>query len=145
MKIEEIEELWTADAPVDRQRIESESASIPALHNKYFKILTREKLILERLKTEFPILYKDKYDYFIGTIDRETMEKRGWEPFHQKVMKSDTDRFMNADQDIINATLTIAMAQAKVDYLNSIISMINGRSFHINGIINWAKFQAGVN
>jgi hypothetical protein len=34
--------------------------------------------------------------------------------------------------------------KSKVDYLKSVLSMIENRSFHINNAINWRKFVAGL-
>ena len=34
--------------------------------------------------------------------------------------------------------------KGKVEYLKSVLSMIENRSFHINNAINWRKFVAGL-
>jgi hypothetical protein len=146
MNIDDIEKMWGEDAEIDQSEILNEAARIASLHNKYYKILTREKLSLAKMDSEWPDLFKDKYEYYTGTIANETLKKRGWEPFLLKVFKKDAeDRYLPADPDIIEYTLRKSYQTEKISYLEAIVKMINSRGFQINNIIAEKKFNAGVN
>jgi len=50
MTLEQIQELWSKDAPVDRTELGEEAIKIPQLHSKYFKIYSTERLILKKME-----------------------------------------------------------------------------------------------
>jgi len=143
MKIEDIFEMWGEDAIVDPTDLSAESVKVPKLHHKYYQIHSREYMLLKKKQEEFKVLYRDKYEYYRGQLDYETMKSRGWEPFELKVMKGDVGIYMEADTDIINANLSIALQQEKVDVLKAIIKDLSQRSYHINNAIDFQKFQMG--
>ena len=89
MKLEEIYELWEKDSEINPSFISEEAIKIPKLHNKYYKIFSNERLSLRKLETDYKQLYLLKYDYFMGTLDRETLEEKGWKPNPRNILKSD--------------------------------------------------------
>ena len=50
---------------------------------------------------------------------------------------------MDADKDIINMNLKIAVQQEKVDVLDQIIRHINNRGYLIKSSLDWEKFKVG--
>jgi len=73
----------------------------------------------------------------------EELKEHGWQPFQLNVLKSDVPMHIEADQDIINLNLKIAMQQEKVDVLESIIKSIKDRGFQIKNAIEFEKFKVG--
>ena len=81
MNLEEIQKLWSSDCILDDIQLDLESKKIPELHNKYFKIFSDEKLKLVKLESRKKEILKVKWLYYTGKIDKESLERMGWEPF----------------------------------------------------------------
>ncbi len=148
MNIDQIFAEWDKDSKLDRNRLDEESLSIPKLHNKYYKIYVTEKAKLLRLEADYKILYKDRYDFYSGTIDDETLEKYSWtaefkEFSRKKILKSDIDRHLDADENIVNITLKIGLQKEKVGLIDSIIKSLRDRGFNIKNSIDFIRFQSG--
>jgi hypothetical protein len=50
---------------------------------------------------------------------------------------------MDADKDIINLNLKLAMQQEKVDVLEQIIRHISNRGYLLSTMLSWEKFKVG--
>ena len=143
MKLEQIFNEWENDSKFDRTELGEESLKTPQLHHKYFKIFAEERLILRKLESDYKILYRDKYEYYQGTLDEGTLRANGWEPFQLKILKSDISHYIDSDQDIVNLTLRMAMQKEKIDTLESIIRTVQNRGFAIKNAIDWERFKVG--
>jgi len=148
MNIEQIFEEWDKDSKLDRNRLDEESLNIPKLHNKYYKIYIAEKARLIKMESEYKILYKDRYDFYIGSIDDDTLAKYKWtEEFKEfsrkKILKSEIDRYLDADENIINISLKIGLQKEKVGLIDSIIKSLRDRGFNIKNSIDFIRFQSG--
>lgn len=105
--------------------------------------MSDERMLLKKLEEDRKVLIKLKYEYFQGTLSEEELKENHWEPFRQKILKSDIGMHIDADQDIIKINLRIAAQQEKVDVLEQIIKHITNRGFLIKSIIDWEKFKVG--
>ena len=144
MTLEEIQALWSKDAPVDRTDLASEASRIPQLHSKYFKIFSQERLLYKKLEQESKQLWKDLWEYYQGNFDYEELKERGWDQVNQRILKADLGIYIDADQNWIDNNLKVAYQKEKVDFLESIIKSLNNRGFNINAAIQWEKFKVGI-
>lgn len=146
MNLEEIQKLWSSDCILDDIQLDLEAKKIPELHNKYFKIFSDEKLKLVKLESRKKEILKVKWLYYTGKIDKESLEKMGWEPFELYIKtrnKIDLDRFMDSDRDYLDIHEKIEIQKEKINYLESIVKSLNTRGFLIKNIIDWRKFTSG--
>jgi len=143
MSTEDISELWSKDAPIDETNLISESKKIPELHSKYYNLYFKEVLRVKKLKADYKELEMLKREYYDGSMDEETLKERGWKPFQLKVLRSDVDRYIQADSDIINISLKIDYHSARANFLEDIIKTIHSRNFVIKNMIDVLKFQHG--
>ena len=143
MKIDEIIKEWEKDGPVDVINISRESSEIPKLHNKYFKFYMGEGYLLKKMKAEYKKLHKLKTEYYKGELDITELKQYGSEPQPLKILRQDIPSYLEADDDIIDASLKIGAQEQKVEYLESIIKQINNRGFQIKSIIDWERFRTG--
>lgn len=143
MKLEEIQEHWERDSCIDRTELGEESLRIPQLHSKYYKMFSKERMLLRKLETDYKELHYDKYEWYAGTISREKMDMYGWEPNPLKYLRSDIPMAMDGDADIRQVTLRIDMQKEKVDFLESIIKSLPTRGYQISQAIAWEKFKVG--
>lgn len=144
MKLDDIFALWAQDSEINPVNISEESLKIPKLHHKYFSLLSKQRLSLKKLETEYSHLHQIKYEYFLGTLDEETLKENNWRPNPKVILKSDIPMHIDADKDIIDLTLKIALQKEKISALESIIKNIMERNWIIRNFIEWQKFQNGV-
>lgn len=144
MKLDEIQTMWERDAQIDRTELGEESLRIPQLHSRYFKVFTAERLTLRKMESDFKRLFKDKYEWYNGTLAEETLRERGWEPNPLKILRTDVAIHMDADPDLQTESLKIELQKEKVDFVESIIKTLPTRGYQIKGAIDWEKFKMGV-
>ena len=143
MKLEEIQELWNRDREIDIAELAIESVRIPQLHDKYLKIYIDERIKLKSLEFELSKMVRLKNDYYSGRMAKEDLEKLGWEPFLGMILKGEMHSYLEADEDVFRIKTKIVMMEEKINYLDSIVKMINNRGFQIKSAIDWIKFKSG--
>ena len=143
MKLEEIQELWNRDREIDISELATESIRIPQIHDKYLKIYVDEKIKLRKLQLNLAKISKMKSDYYSGRMSQEELDRLEWQPFLVKVLKSEVNSYIESDDDIIKLKETIALMEEKINYIDSVIRMINNRGFQIKSAIDWIKFKSG--
>jgi|TARA_Y100000385_G_C13038786_1_gene614288 hypothetical protein len=143
MKIEDIYEMWAKDSEIDQTNVSGESANIPKLHNKYFRVYMEEGMKLKQLRAKYKQLKLLKEQYYRGELDITELQQHGWEPQPLKILRTDIGTYIDADQDMINLSLKVGMIEEKVNYLEAIIKMISNRGFQLKTIVDWERFRTG--
>jgi len=144
LKLEEIQELWNRDREIDISELATESIRIPQIHDKYLKIYVDEKIKLRKLKLNLAKISKMKLDYYSGRMSQEELDRLEWQPFLVKVLKPEVNSYVESDDDIIKLKETIALMEEKINYIDSVIRMINNRGFQIKSAIDWIKYKDGI-
>lgn len=144
MTLDELKDLWTKDSKIDKSELSNESLKIPELHNKYFKIFLDISKKKRQTKSDYLKLLNVKKKYYLGTMDKNELEERGWVPFNLKVTMTQLQPYIDSDNDLIELSLKIGDIDDELDYCKSIIDMINKRGFQINNAIDFIKFQNGI-
>lgn len=144
MKLEEIQELWNRDREIDISELATESIRIPQIHDKYLKIYVDEKIKLRKLQLNLAKISKMKSDYYSGRMSQEELDRLEWQPFLIKVLKGEVNSYVESDDDIIKLKETIALMEEKINYIDSVIRMINNRGFQIKSAIDWIKYKDGI-
>jgi len=143
MNMEELRTMVKGDLVMDKTELDIESMKTPQIHNKYLVMYSDEKLILGKLESDLNILKRDKWLYYTGKMSPEQLEDRGWDTFDLNILKTDIDKFLGADEDLIRLTNRILFQKEKVNYLESVIKIINNRQWNIRAAIDWLKFTNG--
>ena len=143
MNMDELRNMATVDLSMDETELDKESMRTPQIHNKYLILYTDEKLILGKIQSDLFRLKKDKWLYYTGKMTKDDLDKRGWETFDLNILKTDIDKFLNSDDDIITLSNRILFQKEKVEYLESVIKIINNRQWSIRAAIDWLKFTNG--
>tara|TARA_R110002124_G_scaffold287291_1_gene472326 strand:- start:4084 stop:4494 length:411 start_codon:yes stop_codon:yes gene_type:complete len=136
--------MASVDLTMDKTELDIESMKTPQLHNKYLILFGDEKLILGKYTSDLNVLRRNKWLYYTGKLSREQLEDFGWEPFDLNILKTDIDKFMDADEDIILLSNKILLQKEKVSYLEGVVKIINNRQWSIRSSIDWLKFTQGV-
>ncbi len=143
MKIDQIIELWSEDVKIDNTDLGEEALKIPKIHNKYYQLFIREKLLLRKYENDFKVLKMDKYEFYTQGPNEDTPPTWKLPPIG-RILKNDVSNYIEADKDIIAMSLKIGYQSEKVDFLKAIIESLKNRGFLINNAIKWAMFQVGV-
>ena len=140
MNLDEIEKLWKEDSTIDPDNLHLESIKIPSLHSKYFQIYNNLSLLRKKEENNFLQLQKEKWLYYSGKSDPEVYKQK---PFDHRVMKSDLDKYMNTDDELVRSNTKIEYYSIMIKFLESILKNIENRSFAIKNSIYFMKFTAG--
>ncbi len=144
MKLEDIFTEWDQDSRINRSDLADEVLRIPRLHHKYFKMYTNERLILRKYEAELKQLKLAKHEFFTMGPTEETHAK-GWQlPPQGKILRSDVNNYIDADQEVVNLTLKIGIQQEKLELLESIIKSLTNRGFNIKAAIDFENFRSGI-
>ena len=145
MKLEDIQELWHRDSEIDYTELGTESIRIPQIHDKYLKIFTDERIRLKGVEFELSKMVRTKTEYYSGKMSQEELERRGWEQYLGRLLKNEITNYIESDDDVIKLKQQLVVLQEKVNYLDSVIRMINNRGFQIKNALDWLKFSHGNN
>ena len=77
-------------------------------------------------------------------MSQEELDRLEWQPFLVKVLKGEVNSYVESDDDIIKLKETIALMEEKINYIDSVIRMINNRGFQIKSAIDWIKYKDGI-
>lgn len=141
MNVNEIEKMWSEDVKIDPDNLHLESLKIPLLHSKYYEIYNNISVLKKVEENKFLELQKEKWLYYSGKAGPEVYKEK---PFDHRVMKSDLDRYLSADSELIKSKTKIDYYQLMIKYLESILKNIETRTFTIKNSIEFMKFISGV-
>lgn len=143
MKLDQIMNLWEEDTHIDRSDLSTEALRIPKLHHKYYDIYVKEVLRLRKMETELKTLKLQKYEFLTQGPTKDQFDS-GWKmPASGRILKSEVSNYLEADKDVINMTLNIALQKEKVDLLDSIIKSLKDRGYLIKNAIEFERFRNG--
>ena len=144
MKIDDVVTMWQSDCKIDETELSHESIKTPALHAKYLKIYSDQRLKLRSLKLKQKELRLKLSDYYRGDLNNpEDLKEIGREPWPKKVLKQDIIEYVDCDTDMISLNTKVAYQEELVDVLTEIIKGINGRGYVIKNSIDFLKFTMG--
>jgi hypothetical protein len=143
MNLNDLYEMVQSDLNIDKTELDTESLKTPQLHNKYLIMHSQEKLKLEQLISEKKIKRKDKWLYYTGKMSEEQLRFHGWDPFDLTILKTDVDKFIDADDDIIRLGAKITLQEEAVNYLEGVVKVISNRQWNIRAALDWIKFTQG--
>ena len=140
---DDISEIWAVDCKIDETNLGGESKRIPELHNKYYSLYYKEALKVKKLKYDYKELELNKRDWLDGSMAEEDLKDLGWKPNPRKIIRSDIDKHIQGDKDVIRLSLKIDYYSARANFLEDIIKTIHSRNFIIKNMVDILKFQHG--
>ena len=140
MNLEELQNLADKKLKINDTELDLESLKTPQLHNEFLKHLTNYKLMLSRAETEYNTLKKDKWEYYTGKADASVYAEK---PFDLKILRTDIDKYLDADIDLQKAKQKVDYLETTVDFLDRTIRQIANRGFAIKNAVDWRKFTSG--
>ena len=140
--LDTIQEMWEKDAKIDRDNLHDESLNIPSLHAKYFQIYNTIFLLRKKAEQQRKNIRHERYEYFSGKADPDVYIQN---PFPKKIRDKDTmTKYFDADEKLSNASLKIEYYDTMLTYLESILKVIQNRTYQIKNAIEFMRFNAGM-
>jgi hypothetical protein len=140
MTLEELQEQVDKDLKINESELDLESLKTPQIHNKYLKHYNNFKLLMTRAESDYKILKRVKWEYYTGKASPKVYQEK---PFNLKIMKSDLDKYLDSDEDLIKSKQKIEYLETVVNYLDRTLKIVGGRDWQIRNAIEWRKFTSG--
>lgn len=146
LDLESIMKEWEDDCKIPQHQLDEVSRQTPSLHAKYLQVLSLTKLKLKRIENSQQNLLKDKWLYYNGKMDQDSILSKGWQPdpFNGlKILKGDMDYYYNSDPEIQEADEKVQYYKVMIQTLTEIVDSLKWRHQTIGNIIRWKQFEAG--
>jgi hypothetical protein len=143
-ELENVMKSWDEDSIINPTEPGKELLKIPVLHNKYVKLLIKNKLSVKNINFEYSKLRRVKEEYYNGSLSQEELNQYGWEPFLLSLRtKNGVDKYIDSDEELIKMLKRKMMVEETVFLCESIIKELNSRTFQLRDYISWEKFIGG--
>ena len=140
--LESLQKMWEEDSEIDKDNLHDESLKIPQLHAKYFDLYNTIFLLRKKADQQRKNIRHERYEYFSGKADPEVYVEN---PFGKKIRDKDTmTKYLDADEKLSNASLKIDYYDTMLTYIESILKVIQNRTYQIKNAIEFMRFNAGL-
>ena len=134
--------MWEEDAEIDPDNLHTESLKIPSLHAKYFALYNTIFLLRKKAEQQRKNIRHERYEYFSGKADPEVYTEK---PFPKKIRDKDTmNKYLDADEKLSSSSLKIDYYDTMLVYLESILKVIQNRTYQIKNAIEFMRFNSGL-
>lgn len=141
MKIEEIMQLCENVLQIDETNLSKSSVDTPKIYGRLLNTRAHESMRLKKLESEMRSLLLDKREYYLGRADPSVYKKK---PFDLKILKSEVDGYISADEDVIRHRVLIELQQEKIGMLEHAMKMTLQRTYLIKNAIEFQKLMGGM-
>jgi hypothetical protein len=136
-----IQKMWEQDSKIDPDNLHTESLNIPMLHAKYFEMYNNIVLLRKKAEQQKRNIRHERYEYYSGKADPDIYVEN---PFPKKIRDKDTmQKYLDADEKLSQVCLKIDYYETMLNYIESILKVIQNRTYQIKNAIEFVKFQAG--
>ena len=140
--LESLQKMWEEDSEIDKDNLHDESLKIPQLHAKYFDLYNTLFLLRKKADQQRKNIRHERYEYFSGKADPEVYQEN---PFPKKIRDKDTmQKYLDADDKLSTSSLKIEYYDTMLTYIESILKVIQNRTYQIKNAIEFMRFQSGL-
>ena len=140
--LETLQEMWEKDSKINPDELHTESLNIPSLHAKYFELYNTIFLLRKKAEQQRKNIRHERYEYFSGKADPGVYIEN---PFPKKIRDKDTmTKYLDADEKLSNSNLKIDYYDTMLVYLESILKVIQNRTYQIKNAIEFMRFNSGL-
>ena len=140
--LETIQRMWSEDAKMDPDNLHTESLNIPILHAKYYELYNNIFLLRKKAEQQKKNIRHERYEYFSGKADPDVYIEN---PFPKKIRDKETmQKYLDADEKLSGVSLKIDYYDTMLEYLESILKVIQNRTYQIKNAIEFMRFSSGL-
>ena len=137
-----IQSMWEKDSKIDIDNLHTESTNIPILHSKYFELYNTINLLKKKAEQQRKRIKHERYEYFTGKADPDVYLEN---PFPKKIRdKEILQGYLDSDERLSNVSLKVEYYETLLNYLESILKMIQNRTYQIKNAIEFIRFSSGL-
>ena len=144
MTLDQYHTEWTTDAALHLDTLDQDARDVPLLHAKWWRHYTTERHRFKKLDMEYKILYRQKWEWFLGKLDDTEREALKWDPQPLKILSANVTIYLDADPVLQRHAAARFVVEETLRFLESVIANINKRGFDIKNTIDFLKFSQGV-
>jgi hypothetical protein len=142
LSLDTIQEMWEKDSNIDIDNLHTESLNIPILHAKYFELYNTILLLKKKAEQQKKNIRHQRYEYFTGKADPEVYLEN---PFPKKIRDKETlQGYLDSDEKLSQICLKVEYYDTMLSYIDSILKMIQNRTYQIKNAIEYMRFQSGL-
>ena len=142
LDLDSIQKMWEQDCKIDPDNLHTESLNIASLHAKYFDIYNNITLLKKKAEQQRKNIRHDRYEYYTGKADPDVYIEN---PFPKKIRDKETlQKYLDSDEKLSQVCLKIDYYDTMLNYIESILKMIQNRTFQIKNAIEFVRFTAGL-
>mgnify|MGYP002638860961 FL=1 len=135
MNIEQLEKEVDKDLYLDETILAKESLATPLKHNKYLKMVLRERLKLKKLNTELYRVSLGRTNYYNGNDP---------DPYEYVLKDKEVKEYVKVDPIVVEAEARVALQEELVKYLDEVCKMFVIRGFAIKNALDVMKYHQGL-
>ena len=140
--LDTIQSMWEKDSKMDIDNLHTESLNTPILHSKYFGIYNNILLLRKRAEQQKKNIRHERYEYYSGKADPDVYVEN---PFPKKIRDKETlQGYLDSDEKLSQVSLKIEYYETLLSYIESILKMIQNRTYQIKNAIEFIRFQSGL-
>jgi len=140
--LDTIQRMWEQDSKIDPDNLHTESLNIPMLHAKYFEMYNNIILLKKKAEQQKRNIRHERYEYYSGKADPDVYVDS---PFPKKIRDKETmQKYLDADEKLSQVCLKIDYYETMLNYIESILKVIQNRTYQIKNAIEFVKFTAGL-
>ena len=144
VKLEQILEFWKIDSVIDETQPHKELVNTPILHAKYVEILSQHRLASQKAKFDYGKMKKIRREYYLGNLDKETLDEYSWDQFDLKIgTKGNIEFYLEADDYLIKLLEKKTYYDECVLICESILKELNNRTWQLREYLTYQRFLAG--
>lgn len=143
-KLDEILEEWSNDSIIDPTKLLEASLQTQTLHSKYLKYYSNAKSLSTKFKIQFDEMKNIRTEYYLGQLDKETLDQYGWEPFDIRIStKAGVERYIESDKLLNSLRDKKLYYEQIIEVCQYILTSIKSRTWDIKANIDYQKFLSG--
>ena len=135
---------WQTDAALDLAALDESARQVPLLHAKSWNYYTYERLRYKKIDSDYKVLYRQKWEYFLGKMDDAERLELGWPPQPLKILSGNVHIYMEGDAEIQNLLKRKAYIEEILKFIEDVIKSVNTRNFVIKSAIDFLRFKNGL-
>lgn len=142
LDLDTIQKMWEQDSKIDPDNLHTESLNIPILHAKYFELYNNIILLKKKAEQQKRNIRHERYEYYSGKADPDVYIEN---PFPKKIRDKETmQKYLDADGKLSQVCLKIDYYETMLNYIESILKMIQNRTYQVKNAIEFIRFTAGL-
>lgn len=128
------------DSVIEKTALDHESMKTVKLHGEWLKIYSVEKRALNKLRSKLKTIALQKEKFYTGKGTAEEYKKK---EFHLKLLKSDVEKYIEADEDFIEVKEEYEDQSDKVFVIQEFIKQLGKRQYSIRDALDFIKWTHG--